>query len=787
MGILMGRNNYATSIVFKRKFNLYLMATMCCTLHSPISYAQDINLRLKVILNQLTSQTKMVQALCSLSHEKNKAVGSDYILPINGRFDDYINVPVTIYKPLTEYQNIRCEIRLCSSTNKLKKCSLPIADSKLNKSFKPYNAYADNAFNRINAEQPLAESLILIHTPPPSYQIADKNNQNKKQAEKAPKSFANRAPAIISGTASAVNDSGAVTETVAAVADLVTGVNFTSVTGITVGLVGLAGSKLLGFSDNKASKALGDLVGAGFTIVGIYVAGTATAAATASATTLLPAAAVLTGSYSFTENLDAALDGSGKEGNTSILTALEFYFPYDNGDTDEYLAAVARSKAQREAAGKNKQNTQTQDTNLNSDDTGVSSSGTFIEDLKAAGLTGFGGSGRNSGSGTSSGQTGSQNNNENDSESGSRQNQTTEEPSVGQESIDNLPGGAGTEATEQDTNTNTGVGVVIESHSNSDGSYGYTTMVYEDTADGGKRYVDTIETTCVGGNCVSIGSDGKAETHRDNSGGTAPANGTTVAVTVGSGDSDSGSDDDTSSDDSGSDDSSDDDNGDDCTAGDSNCENESEEPAEDEESETTDTETSENSTPNPNEQDSVGDGLAWAMQNPDNPLAKQILKDAANAIIENSGYCQLGCADATNDGGLLWAMLNPANPIAQAILATAAESINSNSGNGQAGGANDNPAIGLASAEDIYRLEFILAGSGVIDPVDGEGGNTPDDPTTGAPITGGGNPVSTQSQIETDLYNQNTNDGESEDEGEGGIPGELEINIDQQNIRSRIR
>ena len=174
------------------------------------------------------------------------------------------------------------------------------------------------------------------------------------------------------------------------------------------------------------------------------------------------------------------------------------------------------------------------------------------------------------------------------------------------------------------------------------------------------------------------------------------------------------------------------------------------------------------------------------MQNPKNPLAKQILKNAANAIIENSGYCKLGCSNDTNEGGLLWAMLNPDNPLAQNILAAAAESIRNNSGRGQAGGSDDNPSIQLEAGEDTYGLEYFLFGGGVVDPVDGDEGTAPIIPGSVAPIIGGGNPTAIQnnkSNIQRDFNNKKI----KADDEEGSVSGEQEINVDQKNIRSRIR
>jgi hypothetical protein len=81
--------------------------------------------------------------------------------------------------------------------------------------------------------------------------------------------------------------------------------------------------------------------------------------------------------------------------------------------------------------------------------------------------------------------------------------------------------------------------------------------------------------------------------------------------------------------------------------------------------------------------------------------------------------------------------------MAQQILATAAQAILANSGNGQSGGGDDNPANewrgGGASAVDIRQVEYLLQGGGVIDPVDGDGGRTPNVPEGGStPIIGGG-------------------------------------------------
>jgi hypothetical protein len=183
----------------------------------------------------------------------------------------------------------------------------------------------------------------------------------------------------------------------------------------------------------------------------------------------------------------------------------------------------------------------------------------------------------------------------------------------------------------------------------------------------------------------------------------------------------------------------------------------------------------------------MGEGLVWALNNPDNPLAQSILASAAQSVEDLSGGCQLGCAESKSEGGVLWAMNNPDNPIAQSILSDTAEALENNAGSGQTGGPENNPQnepAAQASEADIRRIEILIAGGGVVDPPEdggspGGGDQGGDNPLTGGgqPITGG-NPVSTNKLSVTGPGVQSLNDGEDPNDPDD-LEGSLDVDAEQ--------
>ncbi len=718
--------------------------------------AQTVSIRVDVITKKMSASTKFVELLCSVSNVTGSKHGSARAAINNGEFRGYIDVPLdNITKPLDQYDDIQCELRLCKeATSGRVLCSVPINSTDSNKQEDLFKTYNETAFNQIHSEQTI-NSTTIVTAPPPSisFQTSGKKNTSNKN-KRSGKLVDNISIGGTSDTVAAAEitlaASAAISTAQNAFSGIVTKASYGNVAGLVVGLVGFSGSKVLGMGGSTSGEIAGDAFGLGFSFLGGALA---TGTATATAGTALALAGVGLGAKSLTEKIDKALDGSGKKGNTAVLTALEFYFPYsDDSELDAQIRDIlAAKKAAKDQEGDNKQ--PSSNTGTTGDKNPAAES--IVENLHNRDFANRGN--------TSNADQNSNSNNNNQGNQGASSNTprggTTDNPDPAADS-ENIRNSFGQDVDPQNTanNSQTGTGVIIESHTNSDGSYGYTAMVYDEQG----NYVDTIETTCVGGNCMSIGDNGKAEVHKDNNPGGAPQNGTTVSVSIGSSDSsgsgtnsnennsDNGSDGggDESGSDNGGDESGSDNGGDGCDEEGGSCDNDDDEaPVDDaDDEENSDADTEADSTPSPDDHSNDRSaGIAWAMQNPNNPLAQQILKDTAMAISEATGYCQLGCADAMSDGGLLWAMLNPDNPVAQSILAAAAQSISSNSGSGQTGGPDDNIANegDLQSTDyDMMQIELLLAGGGVVDPVEGNGTPPQDNPTTN-PFTGGGAPIST--------------------------------------------
>lgn len=214
--------------------------------------------------------------------------------------------------------------------------------------------------------------------------------------------------------------------------------------------------------------------------------------------------------------------------------------------------------------------------------------------------------------------------------------------------------------------------------------------------------------------------------------------------------------------------------------------NDEEGSAEEATAESPESETEADSTPDPRDRDNMSEGIAWAMSNPDNPLAQQILATAAQSVQELSGACQAGCPEATSEGGILWAMMNPKNPLAQQILANAAEAIQNNSGDGQSGGPDDNPANqpvgGQVSDADLRRIELLISGGGVSDPPEEAGGGVPPDAGNGlggaSPVVGGTGPLNS-----VDLEVRQTMSDDGSDDSQGGN-GDVDAQVDTGRLNS---
>ncbi len=692
-----------------------------------MTQAYTLTIQSDLNLNQIDSKYTAALVTCSAyqfnTHSdsafqlsEHPDSGQSYAPLIAGSIDGGVDVKIDATKPLLEYEGIKCTVQLCGTEGDSGSCSNPNTPDDYNETLP----------HRTRHAQPLSDSLIMV-IPPPSYQVSGGKqsstsaNQSAKNSGNKGKGTGKKTIGSVAGDANTVQGYG---ETLLAAAKVGVAIYRKDVPALSAALgdltmngTGVATNAAFGAADSDAIGIVGDMAGLGLGFASAAASAAAGGAALTVGGALLPLTATLTGSMALGDKINKALD---KKFDYPIQRAMDAIARDKEVEPEGYKEAVAASEARRAAQAADAQR--------------------VAEDAFRAGDP-------------------SDQQPEQSDDTSSRDNTEDRSPTSGhgpqptanaEEQQENTPSGAGSASgqvasgsgQERGGQGNSFIGVIIESHTNSDGSYGYTTMVYEKTEDGGTRYVDTIETTCAGGFCVSDYGNRESEVHNDEAGG-APENGTVAPFSVGSGDGESDDPGDGSSDESSNGNESGDgsSSNDGCNQGDSNCNSDDDEaPAEDEEATTDDTETSDNSTPNPNESDDRSKGLAWAMQNPDNPLAQQILKDAATAIIENSAYCQLGCSEAEAKGGLLWAMLNPGNPLAQSILANTAQAVADHSGSGQTGGVGDNPAYESnegVSDQDLMRIELIIAGGGVVDPPESSGsGSAPD-----SPLTGGVGPV----------------------------------------------
>ncbi len=692
------------------KNSLLTILVMSC-LAPTMAQAYTLTIQTDLNLNQIDSKYTAALISCFATQLNGHSdSGQTYAPLITGSANDGIDTTVDATKPLFEYDSIECAVQLCRIEGDSDSCNSPNAPSD----------YDERPPHRISHSQSLADSLLMV-VPPPSYQMAGQNkrtNQPAKNSGGGENTGKGSRNATIGSVAGDANTAQGATET--ALAAIKVGYAIykkdvpalgAALTDLTMGGTGLATSAAFGAADSDGIGIVGDMAGLGLGFASAAASAAAGGAAVTVATAALPLTATLTGSLALGSKINKVAD-------EPFLWWLEQLVGYDEEDPEGYKEAVEAMKVRKaaEAAGAannadNQQNGTPQSSRQSSD----TSPQNNPEDRSPT-------AGRGSqpstdtapeGGSTPATQPEQQNSpdnaNTNEGASNAQWTVIAREEGDGKTSITwTLTG------TPRDRNGNNQDGIYTTEYSN-DGTYTVSDMWGNEVSSGtGKPSDDSVP----GATTTETSDDG------------------TEATFAGS--SDESSDEDESDNGGSSDDG--------CNQGDGNCSNDDDEaPAEDDEEATTDTETSDNSTPNPNDQGDRSEGLAWAMQNPNNPLARQILKDAATAIIENSAYCQLGCSEAEAKGGLLWAMLNPGNPLAQNILANTAQAIAGNAGSGQTGGVDDNPAYESnegVSEQDLMRIELIIAGGGVVDPPEASGsgsGSAPDSPLTGGvgPIPSG--------------------------------------------------
>ncbi|KAA5542698.1 hypothetical protein FYK55_14300 [Roseiconus nitratireducens] len=191
---------------------------------------------------------------------------------------------------------------------------------------------------------------------------------------------------------------------------------------------------------------------------------------------------------------------------------------------------------------------------------------------------------------------------------------------------------------------------------------------------------------------------------------------TSFWVDTSSGDDDSDNGGDSGSGDDGSDDGdgNDDDSSDDSSADSDNSSNE--------ESDT-------DETPVPDQTDTPDHLLLWALMNAQSPAGQQILEmiEAAVAYAQNFG----GKVDPVDEQSaiatplLIWSLTHPDNPIGQAYLDSIGQSLDQLD---TAGGVDNHPDGFAANLWDLAfsssNIDLIMAGGGLIDPIDDSSGGT---------------------------------------------------------------
>ncbi len=684
-----------------KKSLLTIPMVVSCLLPA-MTQAYTLTIQSDLNLNQVDPKYTAALISCSASQLNGHSDrGQTYAPLIENSTNGGIEITIDATKPLLEYDSIGCAVQLCRIEGDRGSCRSPNASSD----------YDEGQPHRISHYQSLADSLLMV-VPPPSYQMAGQNKRSNSANQSAKNSGGgksrgkkphNATIGSVAGDANTIQGYGelgaAMVKVGVAVWKKDVGLLGSALTDLTMNGTGVATNAAFGAADSDAIGIVGDIAGLGLGFASAAASAAAGGAAVTVATAALPLTATLTGSLALGSKINKAAD-------EPFLWWLEQLVGYDEEPPKGYNEAVTAFNARRAAeAAAGTANAPSNQQDAPPTQPPGQRGGTPSQDTEGGPPA---------------------------SESNSQPATNTEKPPAAQAGHQNSPdsgnaGGSSPRGT-----------VTVKNISNDgQGNFSYTTTIRDDQG----QLIDIVETTCNSGNCNDVSLIRlSAEDNHYKSDANPPEDGTYPY----GGDSGSGGGDTPPSDGGDTPPSGDENSGDDeCQEGEE-CKKKDKTPAEEEKDETPpDEETPGNSTPNPNESDDRSKGLAWAMQNPDNPLAQQILKDAATAIIENSAYCQLGCSEAEAKGGLLWAMLNPDNPLAQSILADTAQAVADNSGSGQTGGVGDNPAYESnegVSEQDLMRIELIIAGGGVVDPPESSGsGSAPDSPLTGGvgPIPSG--------------------------------------------------
>ncbi len=738
----------------------------CCL--PAATFAYSVTLSVEVDISRVHERNDSVLLGCSMTHGRGSATTKQFIPLSNGAFSGAVTIALEAVHPLLEYEVLECDVRLCTGQGYEESCAVPITQSHFD-SLSGLNAfqrrdkerlvYDELALNQHLIYQELNDSLVMV-VPPPSYQLAgsasDKTGKSTSGAQssgsttQASQGKAGRISQSMSDGAGSVNTNAGYAETLAAVLVFAVTKNTAALTDVATGSLGVVTNAVFGQVNETSIGIVGDLAGLSISLGGTALAGGAAAGsvAAAGATGLaLPLLGAASAGVALGTKLDKALD-------EPVLRALETVVGYDEEDPEGYREAVAameRRKAAKKAAG-------------------IEPGARPSKDSAA----------RPSAGDSSSSASPSSNN-------ASPQSAAGEAAAMRAETQQSARRAGGDKAPTEKP----GEAAVADA---ADGSGDLYFDFEGEVVDVATGQVDEVVTGGVwlSQEEIDAGSSGSG----DKAGGAAGADGTgsSAAGAQGGSGSTDGSDNDAGSesngesgDDSSSEDS-DSDSSDDCSEqGASGCDSESEDGGDEQtDDDTADADTAADSTPNPRDDDNMSEGIAWAMQNPDNPAAQAILAAAAASIEGSSGGCHVGCAESKSKGGLLWAMSNPDNPLAQQILAAAAQSISDNSGSGQTGGVDDNPANepvgGEASDQDIARIEFLIAGGGLVDPPDDGDGSSGGGSGGENPLTGGGQPITGGSPINVDevtVHGQTVVNGAEDPNDPDNPEGGLSVDTDQ--------
>ena len=712
---------------------LTLIASSVCA-HT---YTAHVSVPLNV--SHLEIDVEAIYLSCTLQGESSAE--AELFVPIENRqFYGTPELEFELDKPMNHYDDLSCAMQVCRHHSDISSCLTPSAEGP------SFARYDDAAPIRTSFVQSMDETLVL-HTPPPSYQLAGQTgtSSSTQQTTSGKSSTSGRgtgqtpSKGFNSQLGSAAGDANTNLGYVelglaglaigAAVATKDVGALGKALADFTMGGTSVATNAAFNQADSEgAIGVVGDLAGLGLGLAGAAASG----AAALSGAAVLPLAGAFTGGMSLGSKINKKLDEAFDE---PIQRALDAMFP-------NYINPVGYGDAN--SSSRQGQNTQPSG-NTHGTGSGVaaqeamqqvfSGAGDFRAAKKGDGDTKADTKGTGAGAGVGTGVTPGSGGSAATPGTGGAEEAAASAGSQAQ-------GGGNQEATPINSNqtANHATGHVSSSQTNGDGSYSYVVVV----VDANGNFVSGSVTECGGGTCTDtyFGADGQptgeTRTYPDNRG-SAPANGA-HDVWVADGDDNSSS---QSSSESESDKDDEKGGGDDCQKGQEGCTTDDEPQEEEKTEETTDDKKAADSTPDPRDRDDMSEGIAWAMQNPDHPLAQQILATAAKSVEDLSGACQTGCPEAKNEGGILWAMMNPDNPLAQQILADAAEAVTDNSGSGQTGGPEDNPANDTGSFQpsdrELQQIEFLISGGGLVDPPE-EGGGAPGTPPEGSPL-GGGSPV----------------------------------------------